>query len=418
MTEQGVKPPLRDGTGFFYGYFVVGASLIILSIIWAVYYAFGVFFKPLLNEFGWTRAMTSGAFSLAALMNGLLTIVMGGFTDRFGPRIVMTFCGFLLGLGFILMAQISNISHLYLFYGILVGIGMSGSFVPLTSTVARWFVKRRGLMTGIVAAGSGMGILIGPSVAARLIPIYGWRTSYVILGSIVLFFVVLFAQFIKRDPRQVGQIPYGQNQIDPKGLNSRLEGLSLKEAIYSRRFWLFFLSCFCYGYCVFAIMVHIVPHAIELKFSALMAANIIATIGGLSIFGKVLLGRVSDIIGNKYILMLGFILMSIALVALIPASKAWMLFSSGGMFGFGFGGLAVSQSPLIAEMFGLKSHGLIFGVSSISVMTGGALGPLLTGYIFDVTNSYQMAFLLCAMVSFAGILLAIFLKMTSVVSRN
>jgi MFS family permease len=120
---------------------------------------------------------------------------------------------------------------------------------------------------------------------------------------------------------------------------------------------------------------------------------------------------VSDIIGNKYILMFGFILMSVALITLIPASEAWMLFLSGGIFGFGFGGLAVSQAPLIAEMFGLKSHGLIFGVSSISVMAGGALGPLLTGYICDVTNSYQMAFLLCAMMAFAGILLAILLKM-------
>jgi MFS family permease len=410
MADQEVKQSLKEGSGFFYGYLVVVASLLMMSILWGVYYAFGVFFKPMLNEFGWTRTVTSGAFSLAALMDGLLTIVMGGFTDRFGPRLVMTFCGLFLGLGFILMSQISTISHLYLFYGILVGIGMSGSFVPLISTIARWFIKRRGIMTGIVAAGSGMGIFIGPPVAARLIPIYGWRTSYVILGSIVLFFVVLFAQFIKRDPRQVGQIPYGQNQIDPKRLNSRLEGLSLKEALYSRRFWLFFLSCFCYGYCVFAIMVHIVPHAIELKISALRAANIIATIGGLSICGKVLLGRVSDTIGNKYILMFGFILMSIALVALIPASKAWMLFSSGGMFGFGFGGLAVSQSPLIAEMFGLKSHGLIFGVSGISVMIGGALGPLLTGYIFDVTNSYRMAFLLCAAVSLAGIALSILLK--------
>jgi MFS family permease len=412
MADHEAKQSLRNESGFFYGYLVVGASLFMMSILWAVYYAFGVFFKPMLNEFGWTRAMTSGAFSLAALMTGLLTIVMGGFTDRFGPRIVMTFCGLFLGLGFILMSQISTISHLYLFYGILVGIGMSGSFVPLISTVARWFVKRRGLMTGIVAAGTGMGIFIGPPVAARLIPIYGWRTSYVILGSIVLIFVVLFAQFIKRDPGQVGQIPYGQNQIDPKGLNSRLEGLSLKEVLYSRRFWLFFLLCFCYGYCVFAIMVHIVPHAIELKISALRAASIIATIGGLSICGKVLLGRMSDIIGNKYILMFGFILTSIALVALIPASKAWMLFLSGGIFGFGFGGLAVSHSPLVAEMFGLKSHGLIFGVSGISVMIGAALGPFLTGYIFDMMNSYQMAFLLCAAVSFAGIILGIFLKIS------
>jgi MFS family permease len=154
-----------------------------------------------------------------------------------------------------------------------------------------------------------------------------------------------------------------------------------------------------------------VPHAIELNVSALRAANILATIGGLSILGKVLLGRVGDIIGSRHILMLGFILMSVALIWLVPANKVWMLFSIAGIFGFAFGGISVSHSPLIAELFGLRSHGLIFGVFNLSVMGGAAMGPLLTGYIFDVTNSYQMAFLLCTVISSAGILLAVFLKM-------
>src|SRR4030067_687217 len=93
-------------SSLFYGYVVVGASLMIMSIMWAGYYAFGVFFKPVLHEFGWTRAMIAGAFSLASVVNAVLAIAMGGLTDRFGPRIVMTFCGSLLGLGFILMSQI------------------------------------------------------------------------------------------------------------------------------------------------------------------------------------------------------------------------------------------------------------------------------------------------------------------------
>ena len=382
----------------------------IMATMWGVYYAFGVFFKPVLNEFGWTKAMTSGAFSLASMMNGLLAVAVGGLTDKFGPRMVMTVCGLFLGLGFMLMSQISNVFHLYLFYGIFVGAGMSGSFIPLTSTVARWFFKRRGLMTGIVAAGSGIGALIGPPVASRLIPIYGWRTSYVILGSITLLVVVLSAQFIKRDPTQVGQIPYGKNQREQVGLNLRAEGLSLKEAVSSTRFWIFFTTGFCYGYCVFAIMVHITPHAIESGISAVRAANILAAIGCLSIVGKVLLGRVGDIVGNRRTLILGFILMSLALIGLVPAPIAWMLFLIAGLFGFAFGGIAVSHSPLVAELFGLRSHGVIFGVFGMSVGWGGAMGPLLTGYLFDVTNSYQMAFLLCAVISLAGILFAAFLR--------
>jgi MFS family permease len=410
VTSQKNNPPLESGSGFFYGYFVVGASLLIMSIMWGVYYAFGVFLKPVLNEFGWTKAMTSGAFSLASMMNGLLAVAMGGLTDKFGPRMVMTVCGLFLGLGLILMSQISDVFHLYLFYGVFVGAGMSGSFIPLTSTVARWFLKRRGLMTGIVVAGSGIGALLGPPVASRLIPIYGWRMSYVILGGITLLTVVLSAQVIKRNPKQVGQVPYGENQIEQGGLNLRVEGLSLREAAYSPQFWLFFTTGFCYGYCVFAIMVHITPHAIESGMSAVRAANILATIGGLGILGKVLLGRAGDIVGNRHTLILGFILMSIALICLVPAKIAWMLFLFAGIFGFAYGSIAVSHSPLLAELFGLRSHGLIFGVFGISVSLGGAMGPLLTGYLFDVTNSYRMAFLLCAVISLMGILFAAFLR--------
>ena len=410
VTNQKINRPLKGGARFFYGYLVVGASLLIMSMMWSVYYAFGVFFKPVLNEFGWTKAMTSGAFSLAAMMNGSLTVAVGGLTDKFGPRMVMTVCGLFLGLGFMLMSQISAVSHLYLFYGILVGAGMSGSFIPLTSTVARWFFKRRGFMTGIVAAGSGVGALMGPVVASRLIPIYGWRMSYAILGSITLLTVVLAAQLIKRDPTQVGQVPYGENQMKQGESNLRVEGFSLRQAVYSAQFWVFFTTGFCYGYCVFAIVVHITPHAIESGISAVRAANILATVGGLAILGKVMIGRVGDIVGTRRTLILGFILMSVALIWLVPAKMAWMLFLIAGLFGFAYGGISVSHSPLVAELFGLRSHGLIFGVFGISVSLGGAMGPLLTGYLFDVTNSYQMAFLLCSVFSLTGILFAAFLR--------
>ncbi len=137
---------------FFYGYIVAITAFFIMVLIWGTYYSFGIFFKPVSTEFGWTRAMTSGAFSLSMIMYGLLGIVMGGLNDRLGPRLVMTFCGFFLGLGYLLMSQTNTIWQLYLFYGGIIGIGMGGSWVPLTSTIARWFVKRRSMVTGIVAS--------------------------------------------------------------------------------------------------------------------------------------------------------------------------------------------------------------------------------------------------------------------------
>jgi MFS family permease len=252
-------PSLVVDYKFFYGYIVVAASFLIMVVIWAAYYSFGVFFKPLITEFGWTRAATSGAFSLSAIINGLLAIVMGKLAiingllaivmgklvDRFGPRMVMTICAILIGSGFILMSGIASIWQLYLFYGLIVGVGMGGSFVPVMSTVVRWFYEKRSMMTGIVAAGMGIGALTGPPVAHQLIIHFGWRKSYVIFGATVFSTVILVAQLIKRDPSEVGQHALGEAklgaQIEPKASS---KALSFKEAIYTRQFWIVYGRCF------------------------------------------------------------------------------------------------------------------------------------------------------------------------------
>ena len=408
--ESQERQSLNGETGFFYGYFVVIAAFFIMFVMYATYYAFGVFFKPMLNEFGWTRAIISGTFSLSSIMMGLLGFAMGRLTDKFGPRIVMTTCGLLLGLGYVLMSQLDVVWKLYLFYGVIVGAGMGGSFVPLMSTVARWFDKRRSMMTGIVTAGIGIGALVGPPVASRLISAYGWRVSYVILGGIVLAVVVLSSQLIKRDPAQAGQMPYGAKKGEQKGLNPGAEALSLMEAFYTGQFWVVFGMFFCFGFCLFAVMVHIAPHAIELGISAASAANILATIGGLSIVGKILLGRAADIIGNRQIYIICFATMSAALFCLGPVKMVWIFYFFAVIFGLSYGGIVASESPLVALLFGLRSHGSILGVIAVGFTIGGAFGPLLAGHIFDVTGSYRPAFFICAAISFVGLILSFVLK--------
>jgi sugar phosphate permease len=179
--------------GFFYGSIVIVASFCIFVVMYGTRFVFGIFFKPMLTEFGWTRALISGALSLSMVVQGLLAIVMGGLNDRLGPRIVLTLCGFLLGLGCLLMSQISTLWQIYLFYGLIIGVGMSGVLVPLLSTIARWFIKKRNIMTGIALTGIGLGSLIAPPVAHWLISVYDWRVSYSILGCLVLAVGVLAA---------------------------------------------------------------------------------------------------------------------------------------------------------------------------------------------------------------------------------
>ena len=397
-------------SSFFYGYVVVVAALCIMVAIWGTYYAFGVFFKPVLTEFGWTRAMTSGAFSLSLIVQGLIGIAMGGLTDRFGPRIVMTLCGFLLGIGYLLLSQLGAVWQLYLFYGVIIGIGMGGSWVPLMSTVARWFAKRRSMMSGIVLTGTGMGALIAPPVAIRLISAYDWRLSYIIMGILVLVVVILAAQLLRRDPTQRGQVPYGEYLGGEQGSKLGAEGFTIREAVYTKQFWLASAMVFCLGIGVFSIMVHIVPHATDLAISATSAASILSVIGMFNIFGRVVLGSAADRIGNRQAFIIGFILMSIAFFWLMLAKEMWMLYLFAAIFGFAHGGMGTSESPLVARLFGLGSHGLILGVNSFIFTIGAAIGPFLTGYIFDVTGSYQMAFLIGAGAGIVGLILTVLLK--------
>ena len=388
----------------FYGYVVVAVAFLLMLVMWGTYYAFGVFFKPLLEEFGWTRAMTSGAFSLSFFLTGLLGIFTGRLTDRFGPRIVVTVCGFFLGLGYLLVSQTNTFWQLYLFYGVVVAMGMSTSVVPLQSTVVRWFVKRRGMMNGIVSAGIGMGMVVMPPIANWLISIYGWRTSYIIVGITALVSIALAAQFLKRDPEQAGLLPYGEDELEIKD-GSGEQGFTLRQALRTWQFWLLVIALLCFTIGEGTVLVHIVPHAIGLGISAASAALILAVIGGISIVGRVMMGIAGDRIGNKPAYVTCFVFMSVSLLLLLVAKDLWLLYLFAAIFGFGYGGLSALVSPIVAELFGLSSHGVIFGVVIMFGGTGGmALGPFLAGHIFDVTGSYQTAFLICVIICVIGLI--------------
>jgi len=395
--------------GFFYGYVIVLIGFFTMLLMFGTFYTFGVFFKPLSTEFGWTRTEASGAYSLAAFLSGLLALVMGRLTDRFGPRIVMTLCGFLLGLGYLLMSQVSAIWQLYLFYGVVIGVGMSGAFVPPLSTVARWFVKRRGIMTGFVIAGIGIGTLITPPAATWLIENWSWSTAYIVIGAIASVFIILVAQFLRLDPRQMGLLPDGENK-EAAGLNLHARGFSLREAMGSWQLWVLFAILFCFGYCVHTIIAHIANHVTDLRISAAVAASILAVVGGLSIVGRIATGSITDRVGSKPPLIVNLILMSGALFWLVAAGELWAFYLFAVIFGFAYGGLAAMESPIVAELFGLSSHGVIMGVASFGFTAGGAVGPLVAGRIFDIFGDYQLAFLVCAVVCIAGIVLAWRLK--------
>lgn len=409
---KGGKPTL------FYGYVVAASAFFILMIVGGTTYSFGVFFQPLLDEFGWTRAMTSGAFSLYMVLHGCLYIVTGKLTDKYGPRLVVTVCSLFLGSGYLLMSQISAVWQLYLFYGVMVGVGTSGGWVPMLSIVARWFVKKRGMVTGIVASGIGLGTVIMPPAARWLISAYGWRLSYIVMGSVALIVTMVIAQFLKRDPSEMGLVPYGADEAVNERLNSAGEGFSFSKAIRSRQFWAFCLALLGFGYCLQTIMVHIVLYATGFGVSAVIAATILACIGGASVAGRPMMGSAGDRIGNRLAMVICFIAVFAALLWLLIARELWMFYLFAAFFGFAYGGISAVQSPLVAELFGLKSHGVIFGAVTMSIAIGGAIGPVVAGHIFDVTGSYQLDFLICVAVCIMAMVTTLFLRPTNYKGRT
>ncbi len=357
--------------------------------------------------------MTAGAFSLATLLRGCLSIGAGKLGDRFGPRITTTACGFFLGLGYVLMSQVTAIWQLYLFYGVILAVGMSASFVPLLSTVARWFVKRRGVMTGFVLTGVGTGIMVMPPIARWLIANYDWRTSYIIIGIAALLVIMLAGQFLRGEPAQMGQLPYDGHEVTGDvGRKLGAGGISLRQAIHTTNLWLLCAMYFCFLFTTSTVMVHIDPHATELGLSFTGAANILAAIGGISILGRVALGAAADRIGNKSAIIIGFALLAASLIFILFVKQVWMLYPFTVIYGLAQGALFVLFSPMVAELFGLSSHGVIFGVITFVGSVGGAIGSALAGHIFDVTSSYQIAFFICAVIASMGLILSFLVRPT------
>lgn len=395
---------------FFYGYVIVLAAASTLFAFSMSRSTFGVFFKPIVNEFGWSSAALSSVFSLSMVIEGILIILIGRLTDRFGPRIIVIFCGLISSLGFFLMSQIDAIWQMYLLYGVVIAIGLSGLIIPGITAVTRWFTTRRGLMTAIAFNGGNLGILISPPLATWLISNYGWQKSYIVLSVSILVITALSALFLRRDPADMREMPYGKRTSEEEASKTDTKSLSLKKAIHTWQFWFLFSVFLCYGYFGFAIGIHLIPYLIETGISAFTAASILATVGAAGIVGRLTAGIIADKIGNKRTLVLSFIPIIAALFWLLSSENIWALYLFAIVFGLGQGGAGTTQPPIIAELFGLRSYGLIFGASNFGLTIGSAFGPLISGYIFDFSGSYKFAFILCAAIAIVGLIFSSLLK--------
>jgi len=277
-------------------------------------------------------------------------------------------------------------------------------------------MKRRGLAVGMAGSGISIGILVMSPFAAYLISIYGWRMSYFTLALIGFLVLIPLAFLLRRAPSEVASLPESER---PNIVNLSLgEGqthtgqrsFSLVQAAKTRNFWLVFAMWITFSACIYMIMAHIVPHAIDLGIPPIRAATILSLIGGTNAAARLTMGRVSDSIGRKQTILSCAFLMVGAMLWLVWSSDLWMLYLFAILFGFAWGGFATSVTALIGDTFGILRLGLIMAAINTGWNTGGALGSALAGYIFDINGSYIMAFVAGMLTALVPSVLILFFK--------
>ena len=393
-----------------YGWVMVFSAVGILATHALTFYSFGIFLRPITEQFHWDRGALSAAISIGMLITGPFSILAGRLSDRYGPRLLVTANGIITGVALIFMSQISALWHVYLIYGVAVAIGGGGCVVPLTSTIPRWFKQRRGVALGLTWTGIGLGGVIAPMLSQWLITDYDWPTAYIVLGLIILIVVIPLAQTLKRSPQQMGLQPYGEMSIRQDEEEPVVtESLSIKQAIRTGRFWIFSLVMFCFIFIIQIMMAHIAPHAVDVGISSALAASIVSIWATTSLIGRNLAGFISDRIGPTPSIILHLSLMVLALAWLLFAREVWTFYVFAVVYGIAYGGVVPLQTLLTGELFGLKFLGAVMASLMVVGSVGGALGAPLAGTIFDITGSYQLAFIICLIMAILAIILSVLL---------
>jgi MFS family permease len=383
----------------FYGWIITGVVFLTLTMGYGAQYSFGIFFPSLIEEFQWDRQSISGAFSLYAFMYCVLAAILGRWTDRFGPRIVLIFGSILLGAGISLISQVKTPWHLYVVYGLLASWGMSAVYMTAFPTVVKWFIERRGLALGITHAGLGVGIILIPPLSSSLIVAFGWRQACIVLGGIVFVVLFILAFFLVGQPEKVGLLPDGRTTqtSDPlPALTLSIQEVtwSAGEAFRTRTFWVLTALFFLTWLFIFFPLVHLVIFAMDIGFSRKAALMALSILGGASAFGRLGMGYISDRIGRKQTLVMNLVLQIFSWIWVMNSDQSWMLLLFAVVFGFSYGGISVIFPGIVGDYFGRLKAGSVIGAMFAIAGTAAAFGPLVGGSIHDLTGDYRLAFLL------------------------
>jgi MFS family permease len=393
----------------FYGWVVLAAAFVIITLSIGTLFTLGVFMKPMEDAMGWSRSSIGAIGLLNWIVMGLGGVLAGYLSDRIGTRAVVLVGGGLLGTGLVLSSQVRDIWQFYLTFGVMVGGGVSAFYVPLTVLAVKWFDGRRGLAAAIVSAGNGFGILALSPLSRWLINHFDWRMALLVLGDLA-WLVVIPAALLLRDAPGTPIGAASAAMIATRAGRSDAENSSILGAW---PVWAIgithFACCAAHSGPIF----HMVSHAIDQGMAGMAAATLLGVSGLSSIAGRIAAGLVADRFGTKRTLVTMLGLQAVMIAFYLVARDLGALYALGLAFGVAYGGVMPLYALVTREYFGERvlgtAYGIVFSISCI----GMGLGSWAGGVIHDALGSYQWLFLGSMAVGGMAVILALTLRRPS-----
>lgn len=391
----------------FYGWYIVAASLVLLAFNSSVFvYGFTAFVDPIVATFGWTAAQVSMASSMRGLETGIFNPIWGAIVDRWSPRKLMLIGVIFTGAGLILLSQMTNLAIYFIGFTIL-GIAYSlVSGVLPNALISRWFRRDIGKANGVFYLGLGAGGVLVP-VVSMIVDRISWQTT-LLLSGIGFLLVGIPLSFVYRSrPEDYGLVPDGPKKEN--GNKSRRTtdynfGTSVKDIFKMRAFWHIGVVTMAQNSILGAITLFAMPYLTNLGVERSVASMVVSLFTFISLFMRVPVGALADIFKKKYMIALTMAFMGIGMAVfwVIDAhSPFWVILLFCIAFGFGISGVMPLRSPILAEYFGTKNFGTVYGLNSIFVTVAGVASAPIAGWVFDTYHSYKPFWL--AMIFFSAI---------------
>ena len=372
---------------------------------------FGFFFKPMIEELGWSRSVMTGALLARDLVRAGTSPAFGYAVDRYGPRFLMAGSAVVLGMSLMLLSQTREIWHFVLFYGVIGTFGIPGlGYSVVSPTIAKWFIRYRGRATGIATAGLNLGVVALTPLILFLIQEFGWRTAWFVLGFVPWIVVVPpCLLWLRRQPEDMGLLPDGATRdggTDKDGENEtgavRQEPMvevswTVGQALRSPSFWLLVAYEVLSGMSIGALIIHRIPYTTDLGFSAVQAGISFGIYGVCAFAAKLVWGFLADRYSIWLLAIIALVASAVSIFAGVGSTSVWQFYGTFGvMYGLTGGSLVVIGPLLWAAHFGRAHQGTIRGVMSPFYLIASIGGPMFAAVVYDFLGSYDAAWRLFA----------------------